>query len=391
MPPEGSSTAATATATAAAKPHVHELDGIRGVAIAGVILVHFVANMFQQPHNLVERISTKITGYGMWGVDLFFALSGYLITGILYETRESPRYFRAFYMRRTLRIFPLYYGVLFLLIVLIPRSWLEPHVPEALEIRTHQVWLWTYLANVFCAREGSFAIPYVSHFWTLAVEEHFYLFWPLVIRLTNRVNAMRVAVALSALALGSRLVLGATTDNDMWAQLFTPCRLDSLCIGAWFALAIRGPEGEQAISRNLRRWLGGSGALLALLMALPRSVVPHAISLPIKQTVLAVLASSVIFAVAWRDGPPLLKACMRFSPLRFLGKYSYGLYVFHVIISYGCWRHTTANLWVPYVGSYTAAVLLQALVGATLSVLIAVASYHLFEVRFLSMKKWFRA
>ena len=92
--------------------YVPELDGIRGVAILAVIAVHFVATIFEQPQNLVERIAGKITGYGMWGVDLFFVLSGYLITGILWDSRPSPRYFKAFYMRRTLRIFPLYYGIL---------------------------------------------------------------------------------------------------------------------------------------------------------------------------------------------------------------------------------------------------------------------------------------
>jgi peptidoglycan/LPS O-acetylase OafA/YrhL len=377
---------------AAGTAHVPELDGIRGVAIAGVILVHFVATMFEQPQNLIERVSGKITGYGMWGVDLFFVLSGYLITGILSDTRESPRYFKAFYMRRTLRIFPLYYGVLLLLLVLIPRSLVAAYAPEGLKMRTEQIWLWTYLTNVYCAKEGTFAIPYVSHFWTLAIEEHFYLFWPLVIRLASRVNAMRIAILLSVLGLGLRLWFRLSGYNEMWAQVFTPSRLDSLCIGAWFALAIRGPEGELAIGRNLPKWLWGSAAALVALMVVPKSVLPHDVNLPIKETVLAVLSGSLIFAVAWNEGPAAFKAAMRLPALRFLGKYSYGLYVFHAIIAYGCWRHRTATYLEPLVGgSYTAAVLLQTVLGTALSLLVAVASYHLYEVRFLTLKKWFRA
>lgn len=375
----------------ASDAYVPELDGIRGVAIIGVIAVHFIATLLDQPQNWVDRVAGKITGYGMWGVDLFFVLSGYLITGILWDSRPSPRYFKAFYMRRTLRIFPLYYGVLFLLIVLVPRSLFEAYSPDALVMREHQFWLWTYLTNVYCAKEGSFAIPYVSHFWTLAIEEHFYLFWPLVIKLANRTSAMGIAIGLSVLALGLRLVLGQTTDNELWAQVLTPCRLDSLCIGAWFALAIRGPLGPAAIGRHLKTWLIASSFALLLLMALPKSLLPHEVNLPLKETALALLSGCVIFAAAWREGPPLLKAPLRLSVLRLFGKYSYGLYVFHAILSYGAWRHRTAAHLEPFVGSYTAAVLVQSLLGTALSLGIAMASYHLFEVRFLAMKKWFKA
>lgn len=383
--------AAPAGPRTAPEAHVPELDGFRGVAILGVMLLHFVATMFQQPQNIVERVLGKLLGYGMWGVDLFFVLSGFLITGILYDTRESPRYFKAFYMRRTLRIFPLYYGVLIVVLLLIPRSLLETYTPEALDTRRAQFWLWTYLSNVYCAKEAAFALPYLSHFWTLAIEEHFYLFWPLVIRLAERVAAMRIALGLSVMALGLRLVLHQVSDNELWAQMLTPCRLDSLCCGAWFALAIRGPEGPAAIGRNWQKWLWGSGAVLFLLMATPKSLLSHDINLPLKETALAVFAGSVIFAAAWREGPRLLKIPMRAEVLRFFGKYSYGLYVFHSIIAYGCWKHDTARHFQPLVGSHTTAVLVQAALGCALSLLIAMASYHLFETKFLALKKWFKA
>src|SRR5678815_5190042 len=81
-------------------------------------------------------------------------------------------------MRRTLRIFPLYYGVLLLVTVLIPASVLARFAPGALEIRAAQAWLWPYLTNVYLVTKGDFTLPYFSHFWTLAIEEHFYLAWP---------------------------------------------------------------------------------------------------------------------------------------------------------------------------------------------------------------------
>src|SRR5580658_4063854 len=138
--------------------HVPELDGIRGLAILAVMSLHFFAGQIHGAQNSTERFADAITGYGMWGVDLFFVLSGYLITGLLADTRDSAKYFSSFYMRRTLRIFPLYYGVLFVLMVLVPRSFLEVHAPQALQMRAVQPWLWSYLTNVYIAKTGSFSI-----------------------------------------------------------------------------------------------------------------------------------------------------------------------------------------------------------------------------------------
>jgi peptidoglycan/LPS O-acetylase OafA/YrhL len=373
-----------------AEMHVLELDGVRGIAIIAVMCAHFLGLMLEHPQNGIERAIAKVVGYGMWGVDLFFVLSGFLITGILWDTKESPRYFKAFYMRRTLRIFPLYYGVLLVLLVLIPRSWLAAYTPEALVMRDVQIWLWTYLTNVYCAIQGDFAIPYVAHFWTLSIEEHFYLFWPFVIRVSSRTGAMTTAIVLSVFALGLRLVIGQVTENELWAHVFTLSRLDALCLGAWFALAIRGPGGADVIGRHLPRWLGGTAALMLVLVALPAALLPKPVGLPLKQTALALLCGAVIFAGAWSAGPPLLKRFLRLGILRSFGKYSYGLYVFHTMIAYGFWRHDAVGYLAPKVGSHTLALLVQATFGAAASFLIAYLSFNLFEGRFRALKRWFK-
>src|SRR5688572_4693650 len=221
--------------------------------------LHFVCSTVTA-ENAFEAVLTKVTSYGVWGVDLFFVLSGYLITGILYDTRSSERYFRSFYARRTLRIFPLYYGVLFVLFVVFPASWLEAIAPGMHEAREAQAWLWTYLTNVYLARDGAYSLPYLSHFWSLAVEEHFYLVWPFIIYRLSRTAAMRTCVVLGVGAFGLRLWFAAFSGNDVAAQVLTPCRLDTLCTGAWFALAAR--SGSVTPMKRQVRWLVATGAAI---------------------------------------------------------------------------------------------------------------------------------
>jgi peptidoglycan/LPS O-acetylase OafA/YrhL len=182
--------------------HVPELDGIRGLAIAMVMALHFVNNAVI-PTNVVERAAIKLTNYGLWGVDLFFVLSGFLSTGILIDSKGRPGYFANFYARRTLRIFPLYYAVLLLLTVLIPAAVLQAFDPQLLTLRPMWPWLYLYGTNVYLGPQTSFSIPYVSHFWSLAVEEHFYLVWPLLVWWLTPRAVMRVSVALSSPAPGS--------------------------------------------------------------------------------------------------------------------------------------------------------------------------------------------
>ncbi len=239
-------------AGAQATGHMAALDGVRGLAIALVLCVHFIGD--DVPQSLLERGVTRLACYGVWGVDLFFVLSGFLITGILYDARGGPGYFRNFYLRRTLRIFPLHYAVLAFLFVLLPALPL-PYPAGLAEAAEHQRWLWPYAGNLYLSWQGAWsALPFVGHFWSLAVEEHFYLVWPVVVLFCSRRALLAVCVGCGVFALSLRVALALAGVSDVALVAFTPCRLDALCAGAFLAVTLRAVGLERMAQVPARRW-----------------------------------------------------------------------------------------------------------------------------------------
>lgn len=375
--------------------HIAALDGVRGVAILLVLITHFLAPFSWAARNHREGrgwILAHLFDAGWVGVDLFFVLSGFLITRILADAKGNEHYFRNFYMRRSLRVFPLYYGVLIVTCLLIPLFGLGAIEPGK------QSWLWTYglsLYPMFTGAEfrlGNDMHLLFTHFWSLAVEEHFYLVWPLLVCFMRRKALMRLCVGLCVLAFCARVVcvkLGAATPV-MYEVTFL--RMDGMLAGSWAALAIRGPLGIAPLATLAWRGLFAAGAVLAAV-----GVYAHGMTRAnrVMQTVgfsaLAVFFACAVLLIVARPKARLVSGVLGCGALRWLGKYSYGLYVYHGLLLPmfdRVWFPVPTNL--PLTSpAFIGALAWHVLASTAVSVVLAVVSYHLFEKQFLKLKRFF--
>ena len=323
---------------------------------------------------------SMFTHIGWLGVQLFFALSGLLITASLLDSQESAHYFRNFYAKRALRILPLYYSVLFGLLIVLPRI-ATPPPPFSSD---QQASLWLFMAN------WTDAVPYgFGHFWSLAVEEQFYLFWPLVVwRLApGRLLMVCLWIALGALLLRSVLV----TQGVGWSELYgnTACRMDALALGGAGACALRIPE----LRRRLVRMRHATSALLLglFLLGIPLTHLYDRTRWPCETfgyTLLACCAAGFVTLVALAaNSRSSAAALLAWRPLRSCGRYSYAMYVFH-----GLLNKLIGEPWLTARFGETPAVEVAFAYGVLvllISYLLGYVSYRLLEEPFLRLKRFF--
>jgi peptidoglycan/LPS O-acetylase OafA/YrhL len=363
------------------------LDGIRGLAILMVLSFH-IANPFRPPNaGGLGGLLTKPLSWGWVGVDLFFVLSGFLITGILLDTKDSSNYFRSFYVRRVLRIFPLYYGALVAWFFVVP--WLMHTTGAPYVGRDHQAWYWLYVSNWTQAR-----VDHIAHLWSLSVEEQFYLAWPLVVYLLSARRLLYLCLGTVAFSLVLRALLMAHGMPIEIVHRITPARIDSLAAGAIVAVMLRDKSlCGKALSLS-HGVFGGIVAALHVLTGLVSAGFQYA-SLPVQTvgyTFLSAAFAWLILRTLASDGSGAWQWVVKSRFLQSFGKYSYGIYVFHYTLNVMALNALTLRPGVQKLlglGWPFAVAYVTTAVAATYA--LALVSFHFYERPFLALKTHFVA
>ena len=406
---------------------LQSLEGLRAIAII-LVFFHHIKDFIPAVNQPLGYLQLYL-GQAWIGVDLFFVLSGFLITGILMETREAGNYFSGFYGRRILRIFPLYYSVLVGLIlfgVVLTRY----QMPGAAEVvrnlplpRDRWVFL-CFLTNwtgLWVAKWDSHFASIVAHFWSLGVEEQFYFFWPLLLWLVRPRAIPWVAIGLTIASAAIRLswalhvgVQALVPPASITIALATVCRLDSLFIGALCAWLYRQPKWMKKL-QNWLPWVAATClcsffAFFTWLITFPEiagrmiygvgSTTVHQVDDAMHLftecggfTLLAIGFGALVLFAAHSEsrGGGGTQKLLQSRVLAPIGRYSYGIYVYHVpIIGLGAiyiFPRLTAQS-ISEVGFISVAYMV---VIAAISFLVAALSYELFEKRLLLLKRIFVA
>jgi peptidoglycan/LPS O-acetylase OafA/YrhL len=368
--------------------HILALDGLRGVAILMVVACHFVSNLRISAEG-PAWVLVAIAHAGWTGVDLFFVLSGFLITGILVDARGSSSYFKAFYARRALRILPAYYGFLFAIFVVLPLLNLGAGDNYMLA-RQHQGWYWLHLTNLMMAiGEIPGRGPYPNTlFWSLAVEEQFYFIWPAIVALcsTNTLRKVCIAGAIGCIVL--RIIGGLSGVSGLTLSVIPITRGDTLFVGGFLAIEYR--RGGLERYANLAKIAAVAGA--AILVALvgvygqldymdPGTAMFGSIGIT--------LLSASALVIAASSGESRFSRWLRSGFLRFFGRYSYAIYIVHTAVLAGL-NHYRPFASLSTIGGYSLPTqTIWAFTYVAVSTGIAVLSWNLVEKHFLRLKRFF--
>jgi peptidoglycan/LPS O-acetylase OafA/YrhL len=350
-----------------------QLDGIRALAVFAVMLHHFLPFT---PFPLRDFVDL-----GMLGVRLFFVLSGFLITGILLNCRRAidrdvegaSLAVRHFYIRRFLRIFPVYYLTLAVMALL--------NVPS---VRATLVWHVSYLSNVRFAVIGTFENP-LAHLWSLAVEEQFYLIWPWLIIFAPRRHLHGILLATIAVAPVFRLLVYLSGGNDIIAETLLFGCMDSLGLGA--LLAYYGSAPAYAASQRRLRAFSSRGGVLTLLVlgALYSIGTWKAAAAPMLLLAVSLVFAWVVHGAARGFRGPVGRL-LEAGAVVYVGKISYGIYLVHNFMP------VLAPRLLPKFGlaypdpSETGR---RFLTLAACTLVVAALSWHLFEAPINRLKKYF--
>lgn len=368
--------------------HIPALDGVRGWAILLVIMNHTIMLLpRQEPIAFPIRKIIELLGMGWVGVDLFFVLSGFLITGILLRTKNEEGYYINFYARRSLRIFPLYYLVITVYVLVVPLFFVNFNQIYTETIQFGKFIYYIYAQNFMPGRFHIDSLPQLllAPTWSLAVEEHFYLLWPTIVYFMKDRHLLRLSVVLIIVAVLLRVtfkLLGDPFSSLIYVCTF--CRMDSILVGALIAVVLHCPEKKILFERL--KWQLFLGTFFLLLGGY---VLAKIISFNFFETVgytfFALFCGSLINLIMFLPRRSRFLLVFDNSLCRSFGKYSYSMYLFH----------TPAILLIrkaPFFNSATyalPAVMALFALSTVMTYAISWITWHTYEKHFLKQKKHF--
>ena len=375
---------------ASSSQHTRALDGVRGLAILAVLLHHFTV----VPAGGAASIwILRFAEFGAHGVDLFFVLSGFLITSQLLRSRLDSSAIREFYMRRALRIIPLYFAVLAVVFLLLPTALRATGFDQKLstQIDTANNWPWYvfFVSNFRNALDGRFTNPALDVSWSLAIEMQFYLLWPWVIRLCSRRELKRVlwaVILISPLLRGAAWAAGAN-----WIQvLVLPfLRADALLWGAIVAVWIDEKRAGLSLAISALRRLQAVALCVVpfvfLLLLAGNWDRQNAFTATLGYSLIGLVAAGAFACVLTGRGDGRLRRFLETPTLVFLSPYAYGLYLFHIplraLLRDTVFKPSGFAVWpFPPVGGQ----LVFYLLAGVVCFVPAIVSWHFWEKRFVT-------
>ncbi len=368
---------------------IKELDGLRGVAVIIVMALHIFKRASYFTEHPVLLSITKLTSIGWVGVDIFFALSGFLITSILLRAKREEHYFRNFYVRRVLRIFPLYYAALAFLLLFAPK--IEPEFTKQLNVALPVLLL--YQQNWAMLFKDFHITQYLGITWSLAIEEQFYLIWPLVVFFLNRERLLKVSIGYIVVSLMARIIgvifWGDLGDVSRFFYYASFARFEEMLFGALLAVFLTGEGSREQVRRySLPLFLVSFLGFVALcLMSMPDSLHPEYANYPLTvggYTTAALFTTGLVGVFVTHPVQDVLRRLFQNSILAFFGKYSYSMYLFHMtaaLILLDVFWHGELRGWKPYV--------LYIITTYAVTMLAALLTWNLLEKHMLGLKKYF--
>lgn len=366
------------------RAYIPSIDGVRAIAILLVLLIHF---QIVPKSTRLERWLFFFTNFGWTGVDLFFVLSGFLITGILLSTRQSSKYFLAFYARRVLRIFPAYY---LLLIGLLATGVLRggPHAG----FPCNPIWYVLYCQNIAMVGAAPVGGAYMVT-WSLAVEEQYYLLWPIIVRKVLPRYLGAVLGSMFVLAPLIRAFVCFKMRDPRAAYVLMPCRMDALAAGGIVALLSHTEPLEKWRRRGLVGLLMGVCGVLSLVCVQKNFAYLESGTLIYGFSSLALLYSSALLLIVSSSSNAPFARWLSARWLRLVGRYSYAMYLFHIPVKsvalFMVPRLANPRS-VPYIwGTQWVLQILFYALAATITFLLAALSWYVLERRMLALKdRW---